>query len=105
MGQPLALVVESGRPSLGEAIKQAEQAGLRIVDMRSTEEALDFFWDQGSEVDLLLTDLTSLSELSNLRMLVDDWANLEVLVVSEHVDPPRDLPNRIKFIPAPTPQA
>lgn len=102
MSNQVALVVDHNWSVIEEAVMEAEKAGLHLIGMKSTEEVLDFLWEQSLEVDLVLAKPSSPQDFEELRMIADDWESLKILVISDRNEAPAGLPTRIKYVTRPT---
>lgn len=98
MNPQLMLVVDNGGSKFYESVEKAKRAGMRVIGVRNTQEALDVVWEQGDNVELIATELADPSDLEDLEILVSDWEHLNVLVFSDTIVNQQLVSERITFV-------
>lgn len=102
---PFALVVEAHKLVRLDTVTILEEAGFRVLDVPSSEDAIRLLDVHGRELALLFTAVHLEGRHDGFalaRMAASDHANLSIVVTSGLQTPgPGDLPDTACFIPKP----
>jgi CheY-like chemotaxis protein len=100
-----ALLVEGYQPIRMDAATILEDAGFKVLDVATSDAALDILIQHGRALTLLFTSVGLGGKLNGFalaKMVASDYPNISIVVASEHYRPgPGDLPDSACFIPKP----
>ena len=100
-----ALLVEGHQPIRMDAATILEDAGFRVLDVATSDAALDILIQHGPALTLLFTSVGLGGELNGIALahkVASDYPNISIVVASGHYQPaPGDLPDSACFIPKP----
>jgi CheY-like chemotaxis protein len=100
-----ALLVEGHQPIRMDAATILEDAGFKVLDVATSDAALDILIQHGRALTLLFTSVGLAGELNGFtlaRKVASDYPNISIVVASGHYRPgPGDMPDSACFIPKP----
>ena len=100
-----ALLVEGHHPVRMDASTILEDAGFKVLDVATSDAALDILIQHGRALTLLFTSVGLSGNLNGFglaQMVASDYPNISIVVASGHYRPsPGDLPDSACFIPKP----
>ena len=102
---PFALVIEGDAAVRLDAVSILEDAGFRVLDVATTDQAIQLLRQHGREFTLLMTCVGMIGGEDGfglVRKVALDCPDICIVVASGHQTPaPDDLPESVSFIPKP----